>query len=201
MFGCLVYHWLPVLVPDVDSHWHTRSESLTLVARIDSWTAGMALAGLAADQSSKAWAWSQPAAAVTVTATASGGMLDLLGIAPSANAGTVASLADGLPLTALLCAIGAIALAALAPCWAGRAPAPGLPALHGGAVGSGLLVAGLVGNATDRLALGYVRDFLVSGLFPHWAFNLADVFLVLGALALLAAQFRPEWTARMTEGG
>lgn len=162
------------------------------MARIDSMTAGMALAGLAADQSSKAWAWSQPAA----TVRASGRVLDLLDVAPSANAGTVASLADGLPLTALLCAVGALALAALAPCWAGRVPAPGIPAAHAGAVGSGLLVAGLVGNATDRLALGYVRDFLVSGLFPHWAFNLADVFLVLGALALLATRFGLVWTPR-----
>jgi lipoprotein signal peptidase len=160
-----------------------------LVPRIDALTAGVALAGLAADQASKAWAWSDAVSA------AAGGVLDLvpnvLAVVPSANAGTVASLADGLPLTARLCAVGALTLAALAPSWTARLPGPGVPAPYAPAIGSGLLVAGLVGNATDRLALGYVRDFLVSGLFPQWAFNLADVFLLLGALTLLGARLRP----------
>jgi lipoprotein signal peptidase len=51
-----------------------------------------------------------------------------------------------------------------------------------------VLAAGLLGNSADRLALGYVRDFLVTGLLPHWSFNLADVFLITGALTLLTAR-------------
>ena len=55
------------------------------------------------------------------------------------------------------------------------------------AVGGGLVLAGAMGNLADRLALGYVRDFLIIGLRPHEIFNPADVFMVFGALLLLAA--------------
>ena len=143
-----------------------------------------ALLGLAADQASKAWAWSGP-----------GGVFDLvpglLAVAPVENPGALASLAGGLPLTAPLCALSALALAALAhrrtPSRAGARPCQSTAA----SLGAGLLAAGVLGNSADRLALGYVRDFLVSGLAPHWAFNLADLFLVLGALTVAAARLAP----------
>lgn len=151
------------------------------VGGLDTLASAVALAGLVLDQASKAWAWSWTAGTAHLVS-------DLLAVVPSANAGTVASLADDLPLTARLCALGALALAAVAPGWAARAPDRGTFDGLMPAVGGGLLVAGLVGNATDRLALGYVRDFLVSSALPHWAFNLADVFLVAGAVALLAAR-------------
>lgn len=54
------------------------------------------------------------------------------------------------------------------------------------AVGGGLVLAGAIGNLADRLALGYVRDFLILGLRPYEIFNPADVFMVFGALLLLA---------------
>lgn len=45
-----------------------------------------------------------------------------------------------------------------------------------------LLVAGSTGNLIDRFARGSVTDFI---RFPYWpAFNLADVFIVLGVLLL-----------------
>jgi signal peptidase II len=47
-----------------------------------------------------------------------------------------------------------------------------------------LLLAGAAGNLIDRLAYGYVVDFLDLGWFP--VFNLADAAVVVGA-ALLAA--------------
>jgi signal peptidase II len=151
--------------------------------RLDLLATSVALLGLAADQASKGWAWSEPAG------LAAGGVLDLvpglLAMAPAANAGTVASLADGLPWTARLCGLGALALAALAPVWAAGLPATRRLPARASALGAGLVTGGLVGNAADRLALGYVRDFLVSGLWPEWAFNLADVFLLLGAMTLL----------------
>lgn len=53
------------------------------------------------------------------------------------------------------------------------------------ALGWGSLFAGLLGNAVDRLHLGYVRDFLRTTLLPSWIFNLADVFVILGALLLI----------------
>jgi lipoprotein signal peptidase len=49
----------------------------------------------------------------------------------------------------------------------------------------GLAASGIAGNSLDRLALGYVRDFLVSSLWPIWVFNLADVFILLGLTSLL----------------
>ena len=58
------------------------------------------------------------------------------------------------------------------------------------ALGGGLLLAGLVENAADRLTLGYVRDCLTCGLCPSEIFNLADVFMVLGALVLFGSWAR-----------
>lgn len=52
-----------------------------------------------------------------------------------------------------------------------------------------LVLAGAAGNLLDRLARGYVVDFLH---LEHWpVFNLADVFIVAGAGLLLLAH-RPE---------
>jgi len=56
------------------------------------------------------------------------------------------------------------------------------------AVGWGGLLAGMLGNAADRLALGYVRDGLRSGFCPGWAFNLADALAVGGVACLLLAR-------------
>ena len=54
------------------------------------------------------------------------------------------------------------------------------------ALGAGVLAGGAVGNAIDRVRLGYVVDFLdLSRLGFHWIFNLADSSVDLG-IALLA---------------
>jgi signal peptidase II len=57
----------------------------------------------------------------------------------------------------------------------------------------GLLLAGTLGNLSDRIFFGGIRDFL------HWygvvdwpVFNLADCSLVVGAALLLMQVFRPE---------
>ncbi|MBQ3503063.1 MAG: signal peptidase II [Clostridia bacterium] len=51
------------------------------------------------------------------------------------------------------------------------------------AVGFGLILAGAVGNFIDRIALGYVRDFI---MFDFWKsfpiFNFADCCIVIGAV-------------------
>lgn len=56
-----------------------------------------------------------------------------------------------------------------------------------------LILGGAIGNVIDRIALGYVVDFLdfhVSGW--HWpAFNLADSAITVGAVLLVAESFRP----------
>jgi signal peptidase II len=57
------------------------------------------------------------------------------------------------------------------------------------ALAGGLLLGGVLGNQYDRLALGYVRDFLVLAARPHEVFNPGDVFMVLGGTLLLGSLF------------
>jgi signal peptidase II len=55
-----------------------------------------------------------------------------------------------------------------------------------------LLLAGILGNLTDRVRLGYVVDFIVmhAGDY-HWpTFNVADASICIGALLLLLDLFR-----------
>jgi lipoprotein signal peptidase len=144
----------------------------------------VALAGLGADQVSKAWAFATGGGSAGAREIVPG----LLAGARAVNFGAAANLAAGLPLTPALCSLNALIVATVAARWAwvrrdrlGRAEA----------VGVGLLLAGLLGNSGDRLALGYVRDFLVAGALPGWIFNLADVFILAGTLGLLGS-----WCAR-----
>jgi signal peptidase II len=51
-------------------------------------------------------------------------------------------------------------------------------------VGLGLVLGGSVSNLADRVRVGHVTDFLDLRFWP--AFNLADTFIVVGVLALLA---------------
>lgn len=81
-------------------------------------------------------------------------------------------------------------LTALAVCWMlfffarSGARHPILP------VALGLLIGGSASNLIDRVRLGHVTDFLD---FSYWpAFNLADSFIVLGVLILLAALLLPQ---------
>lgn len=67
------------------------------------------------------------------------------------------------------------------------------------AAAGGLLLAGALGNQVDRLALGYVRDYLILGLRPTDIFNTADVFMVLGALLLLGSLMTYHRTRRSVE--
>lgn len=59
------------------------------------------------------------------------------------------------------------------------------------AVALGLIVGGAIGNAIDRLAYGWVADFVhfhittASWRFSWYVFNLADVAIVAGVLGLL----------------
>lgn len=61
-----------------------------------------------------------------------------------------------------------------------------------------LILGGAIGNVIDRIALGYVVDFLdfyVAGW--HWpAFNLADSAITVGAVLLVADSLRPGGAGR-----
>jgi signal peptidase II len=56
----------------------------------------------------------------------------------------------------------------------------------------GLLIGGSASNLLDRVRLGHVTDFIDLRFWP--AFNLADSFIVLGVLILLAALLLPQGT-------
>ena len=57
-----------------------------------------------------------------------------------------------------------------------------------GLISAGLLVGGAAGNVIDRIAYGYVADFLnmsCCGIENPYAFNIADVFIFAGAIGLV----------------
>lgn len=63
-------------------------------------------------------------------------------------------------------------------------------------VALGLVIGGSLSNLLDRVRLGYVTDFLD---FRYWpAFNLADSFIVIGVVILLAALLAAEREPRRT---
>lgn len=52
----------------------------------------------------------------------------------------------------------------------------------------GIIVGGAIGNLSDRIRLGYVVDFIYLKPFP--VFNLADMGITLGLLALIVLNFK-----------
>ena len=57
-----------------------------------------------------------------------------------------------------------------------------------GMISAGLLIGGAAGNVVDRLAYGYVADFLnmsCCGLENPYAFNVADIAIFAGAIGLV----------------
>jgi signal peptidase II len=60
-------------------------------------------------------------------------------------------------------------------------------------VALGLIIGGALGNGYDRVLRGAVVDFLdfVFGSWHYWAFNLADSFIVCGAILLGWSMLRP----------
>jgi signal peptidase II len=48
---------------------------------------------------------------------------------------------------------------------------------------TGLLLGGAIGNAIDRISLGYVRDFIELPHFP--SFNVADIAITFGVIVLV----------------
>ena len=72
--------------------------------------------------------------------------------------------------------------------WVARGPGSRLMQL-----GAGLLIGGALGNVVDRLIYGYVLDFLnmsCCGIHNPFVFNVADIFIFLGAAVLILADMR-----------
>lgn len=61
-------------------------------------------------------------------------------------------------------------------------------------IGFGLVLGGIVGNLSDRILYGYVKDFLDFVIFNYNypVFNLADIFIVLGVIILIISILRGE---------
>jgi signal peptidase II len=65
------------------------------------------------------------------------------------------------------------------------------------AAAGGMLLAGILGNQLDRVILGFVRDYIILARFPYNIFNTADVFMVLGAIILIASLFTNRSVSRV----
>jgi signal peptidase II len=88
-------------------------------------------------------------------------------------------LAGGLPSRIILSLIS-ISVSLVLIAWLGRLTRPLA------AAAAALIVGGALGNLYDRLAYGYVVDFLdFSGLFFPWVFNVADASINVGIGLLL----------------
>lgn len=94
------------------------------------------------------------------------------------------------PLLALL-SIGVIAALVI---YHEREPVPQITPLT---VGVGLLIGGAIGNLIDRLAYGYVLDFIDIGIgtLRFWTFNIADAGISFGIVILLVDTL---WRSRST---
>jgi lipoprotein signal peptidase len=125
----------------------------------------IALMGFILDQATKTWAFATPSVLVT----------EVL----ARNEGTVANLGSDYPMTSTICAVNGLSVLGMMAWWFHRRPDRWR--WHE-AVFVGILSAGILGNSVDRLALGCVRDFLSTTLYPNLIFNLADLFIVLGFL-------------------
>ena len=142
--------------------------------------AGLAVAIVVADQLTKAWLVSflEPGKSTNVIG-------DLVRLVNSQNNGGLFGLLKGqaLPFAALsLVVMGLIV-------WyhgrSGRNPYLTLTL--------GFLLGGAVGNAIDRIRLGYVVDFVDAGIgsVRWYTFNVADASISLAILLLVAAAIRP----------
>ncbi len=118
---------------------------------------------------------------------------NVLELRPSQNTGALWGFLAGVPNSSLMFA--ALSIVAAAAIWyylfvRGAARDWAVTAALA------LIMAGALGNCYDRLAFGYVRDFVYFHVdainFSCAIFNFADNMLVVGAIALMLLALRPE---------
>ena len=142
--------------------------------------AGLAVAVVVADQLTKAWLVSFLAPGESTNVVG-----DFVRLVNSQNDGGLFGLLKGqaLPFAAL-----SLVVMGLIVWYHGRSGRnPYLP------VTLGFLLGGAVGNAIDRIRLGYVVDFVDAGIgsVRWYTFNVADASISLAILLLAAAAIRP----------
>ncbi|WP_233498930.1 signal peptidase II [Blastococcus sp. TF02A-26] len=114
------------------------------------------------------------------------GVLDLrLGY----NSGAAFNLGAGLPTWVVLAVTSVITVGVAVFAWRSAATAS-WPVL----IGLAMVLAGAVGNLADRAGDGLVTDYLHTGWWP--TFNLADVFITLGAITVALAVLREDMSHR-----
>jgi len=120
---------------------------------------------------------------------------DLLRLVYSQNNGGLFGLFRGQAVPFALLSLGVMGLIAAYHARSGRSPYLTLTL--------GLLLGGALGNAIDRVRLGYVVDFVDAGIgsVRWYTFNVADSAISLAILLLIAASLRPtitSWSPRGT---
>jgi signal peptidase II len=176
----------PVKGTDVDDPVRSASELRCPAVRVAQF---VGLLGFCADQLTKAQAFAK-------VPTGRGHAFLVEGLRVK-NAGVLGGLGGQVPLASAGVALLTLGLVGIVARWSVRDQAccRPLPAL-----GWALILAGMLGNLTDRLLLGYVRDFLQSALWPAWIFNLADVMAIAGVLMILVFWLHQQvvrfWTIR-----
>jgi signal peptidase II len=161
---------MPIRPTDQDGRRQTRRVRLELVVGT--------VALVAADLAVKALAQEELGGGRTVD-------LAVLDLRLGYNSGAAFSLGAGLP-SWLVIAVPALITAGVAV-FAWRAAIEATVPMRVGLSG---VLAGAVGNLVDRAGDGVVTDYLHTGWWP--TFNLADVFITLGAATVLIATLRSE---------
>ncbi|MBI3745369.1 MAG: signal peptidase II [Chloroflexi bacterium] len=135
---------------------------------------------LVVDQATKAWITSELGGGRVISFA--GGALRLI---YSQNNGAVFGLFRGQVAIFALLSLGVIALLVGLHGRSGRSPYMTLTL--------GLLLGGAIGNAIDRIRLGYVVDFVDGGLgsLRFYTFNVGDACISLAILLLVALAIRP----------
>jgi len=111
--------------------------------------------------------------------------LGLLDLRLGYNSGAAFSVGSGLPSWVVIAVTGIITAGVAVFAWRAAADAS-RPML----AGLSAVLAGAVGNLVDRAGDGVVTDYLHTGWWP--TFNLADVFITLGAVTVAIAVLRHE---------
>lgn len=108
------------------------------------------------------------------------------------NSGVAFGLGAWLPAWLITAVTGAITVGLAVWAWITAPAANGATRL-----GFAAVVAGAVANVSDRTVDGVVTDYLHTGWFP--TFNLADVFITVGAALLVGGALRATESTRSIE--